>query len=353
MPTRRNSPCTACGQKHKKPVNELCPYVSVDAVDDRSSDLPCGQRSNEALSDVGSSVSSVSKDLGLKLLEKFESMEAKILSIDSKVNENAAKLAQTTQPTLTTEQWRSTGARPRVTEASTSTSDGSVHQPPQSDAVIPNMRALQTPYIESQVNQRMGDTQYSNDSSGKLFKSQRGGKETVWVKRCIPWPQNFILGGPDNSRMSFDQLNAFQFVSGFALQIREEKCITTKDCMLEYFAALFEDANDFSWSSAKSCHASVCCKMEDAKFDWLSTHDLDRCRRSYAQRAPSSKVENVQNVKSDKKIVACKFYQRNRCFQHGDHDKDDITYKHICLPCFQKGKMLRHRMTECPDRSKN
>ena len=27
-------------------------------------------------------------------------------------------------------------------------------------------------------------------------QAQRGGVENVWVKREVPWPQNYILGGP-------------------------------------------------------------------------------------------------------------------------------------------------------------
>ena len=28
-----------------------------------------------------------------------------------------------------------------------------------------------------------------------------GGGETVWVKRQVPWPQNFVLGGNNKSRI--------------------------------------------------------------------------------------------------------------------------------------------------------
>ena len=54
-------------------------------------------------------------------------------------------------------------------------------------------------------------------------KSQCGGSETVFVKKEIPWPQNYILGGNLKSRVSYDNLSISQWVSGFATIIRDEK----------------------------------------------------------------------------------------------------------------------------------
>ena len=124
---------------------------------------------------------------------------------------------------------------------------------------------------------------------------------------------------------------------------------------------MFEDANDFAWTSVKSCNAAVFCRMEEGRLDWANTNELDRCRRHHAQRHPVSKSDSSQNnqnvgqnwEKSDKKVVPCRYYQRNKCFEKRDHDKDNVTYKHVCTDCFAKGKHLRHNMFTCPDRSKN
>ena len=47
-------------------------------------------------------------------------------------------------------------------------------------------------------------------------KSQRSVNDDVTVKFKIPWPQNQVLSGSTRSRPSFDQLNVFQWVSGYA-----------------------------------------------------------------------------------------------------------------------------------------
>ena len=35
-----------------------------------------------------------------------------------------------------------------------------------------------------------------------------------------------------------------------------------KEAMLSYLISLLDDANDFSWSAAKACHAELLCHME-------------------------------------------------------------------------------------------
>ena len=80
--------------------------------------------------------------------------------------------------------------------------------------------------IQAQVDKRLrGVAQVQG--SGR-YNSQRGGSETVWVKRQVAWPQNHMRGGISKSRVSFDSLNVFQFVSGFAGNIRGEGDVDTK-----------------------------------------------------------------------------------------------------------------------------
>ena len=38
-------------------------------------------------------------------------------------------------------------------------------------------------------------------------------KEDVFIIKEIPWPQNYILGGTSKSRVSYDRLSIFQWVS--------------------------------------------------------------------------------------------------------------------------------------------
>ena len=92
-------------------------------------------------------------------------------------------------------------------------------------------------------------------------KSQHGGSETVFVKKEIPWPQNYILGGSTKSRVSYDNLSISQWVSGFASIIRDKKDLNVKQCMLDYLAEIMDDSHDFGWKTAKGAHTVLLCRM--------------------------------------------------------------------------------------------
>ena len=95
--------------------------------------------------------------------------------------------------------------------------------------------------------------------------------------------------------------------------------------------------------------------MEEARLDWADKDGLERCHRRHAQRL-NNKAEKENDLKIDlasqnwenKKTVACRFYQRDKCFHSKDHDKDNVSYKHICLKCFAKGLTRRHMVKIVP-----
>ena len=61
-------------------------------------------------------------------------------------------------------------------------------------AVVPSVAALQgVSHIQAEVDRYIRHLTNLNEA-GKL-KSQRGGSDTIFVKRQVPWPQNFVLGG--------------------------------------------------------------------------------------------------------------------------------------------------------------
>ena len=72
---------------------------------------------------------------------------------------------------------------------------------------------------------------------------------------------------------------------------KEEQNIDTKNyAMLDYLSVLMDDANDFSWQSAKASHAVLLCRMEEGKVEWSETSKIDRIRHPHAQRLPSQSV---------------------------------------------------------------
>ena len=113
--------------------------------------------------------------------------------------------------------------------------------------------------IQTVVHQRLQELTRINEQG--MFKSQRGGKDHVLVKNQVPWPQNYVKG-TSKTRVTYDSLSTFQWMSSFCSIIREEKDIQIKNAMLDYMADIMEDAQDFGWPSAKGAHALILCRME-------------------------------------------------------------------------------------------
>ena len=175
---------------------------------------------------------------------------------------------------------------------------------------------------------------------GKL-KSQRGGNQDIMVKRKVDWPQNFVLTGTTKTRPSYDALSIFQWVAGFGRIIQEESNAEIKNCMLEYLTELMEDAQDFSWTSAKASHAVLLCRMEEGRVDWNDTAKIERIRRANAQRSQTQHSNQQTSWNKDKALI-CKFYQTGQCHQKADHFSGGRKYRHVCSVCFNQ-----HPAKEC------
>ena len=237
--------CKKCNGHHTRPINSKCQNVSQNSSSD--SDRPEG----------------LSEDLSVKILQELQALSGRMSTIEDRVNQQDQAAVAVTSPTRS--------------QTSMTTSE------PESDLMLPTMDALKrSSTVQAQVDSRLRELNSLTDK-GK-FKSQRGGSETVWVKKEVPWPQNHILSGSNKSRISYDALSISQWVAGFSCIIREESDPKTRDHMLEYMTDLMEDSHDFGWSAAKASHAVLLCRMEEAKVTWGETNKIDRIRRAHAQR---------------------------------------------------------------------
>ena len=297
--------CKNCGDVHKCPINAKCPFQAKNTDDD----------------DIVNNLPSQSEDaneLNIQILAELKSLGGRMTAMEDKIaNQEATEKKQPAH--------QASGG------ASSSTTPAQLEQ-----MVVPMVSALQgSQQIQSEVDQRIRQLVELNEA-GKC-KSQRGGNEIVWVKRQVPWPQNFVLGGSNKSRISCDALNWCQWVSGFAAIAREEKNLETKNAMLEYLGEIMEDANDFSWQAAKASHAVLLCRMEEGKVEWNETHKLDRIRRAHAQRGvnQTSGAVGSKPGKSEPKTTACRFYQRGLCHHSKDHETGGYfinTFARLALP---------------------
>ena len=287
--------CGKCNKKHQRPVGKNCTAEMVP--EEKFSDLDSSVSSVTSTDDSTCGASGKSQDTNSLLLQEMK-------SLSSKMNLMEKRLATTEkQLKASTSAYQQDGKSERTKKKVLAVPQPQTSEEDSSDAelLMPSKKFIkEDPKIQQQVKARMEELKHINDRDcqGK-FKSQRSTNDDVTVKFKIPWPQNQVLSGSTRSRPSYDQLNVFQWVSGFARIAQDESNIDVKNKMLEYLADLMEDAQDFSWASAKAAHAVALCRMEDGKLSWNDTQGLDRVRRAHAQKniGPSNSNNGVSSNK--------------------------------------------------------
>ena len=205
-------------------------------------------------------------------------------------------------------------------------------------------------------------TELAKTGTVQKLKSQRGGQVEVTVKNRIKWPHEYVLSGINKERVSYDQLSITQWVAGFGRTTRDESDPEIKQHMLEYMISLMDDANDFSWTSAKASHAVLLCRMEQGEVkSYSDTLAIDRIRRANAQKhllaAQTTASQNsTYGTKFNKtsKSMPCTYFNQGICIQKKSHETRGVLYKYICAACFASGgRTFPHAEMDCKNKLKS
>ena len=319
--------CSACGGQHARPVGAKCQVVGV--------------KNNDTTVDAGLDSPD---DTNTKILNALSAVSSRLTAIEQRIEKTEEQLQNT----------KSGSDGVKLARLGTSTQeeldeDSDVGD----DAVIPTIKFLKSSkQIQSAVDHRLQELSRINDQG--MYKSQRGGKDQVMVKHQVPWPQNYVLAGTSKNRVTYDSLSTFQWMSGFCSIIREEPDVKVKNAMLDYVTDLMEDAQDFSWPSAKGAHALILCRMEEGKVNWSMSDKLDRLRRAHAQKIVTNPTTTRSSRgKMDTQGMVCKFFQTGKCIQKGDHTTNGQLYTHICAHCVTLGKRFPHALKDCRNKKEN
>ena len=322
----KNFHCSGCGGQHKRPVGVKCQFK-----DNINSDVEVSDTNTDTNNDT------VNHDI----LHALNSVSSRLTAIEQRIQKTEDQLQR--------------GSTSLSDAVASPASIGGSHRSRQSDSeeeddvVIPTTAFLKTSRgIQKAVDKRLQELATLNEQG--TFRSQRGGHDQLTVKHKIPWPQNHILAGASKSRVTYDSLSTFQWVSGFCAIIKDKSDVNTKNSMLEYLSELMEDAQDFGWTSAKGAHAVLLYKMEEGKLNWAMTEKIYRIRRAHAQ-----KVVNNASKKSSTELpgIPCKFYQNQKCPHKGDHHTSGQFYRHICSYCNTLGKRFPHALKDCRNSKKS
>ena len=300
--------CIKCGGHHVRPINRNCKM-------EKDKDTPV---------DANSQILQELRNLSGRMTQMEDKMEALGSTVSSPARSKTSSMSPQRSP--------ATSQRSQAIRS------------PEQDLILHTLSTLrQSRSIQEQVDTRIRELQGLD--KGK-FKSQRGGSETIWVKKEVAWPHNHVLGGSSKNRVNYDNLTISQWVSGFATIIRDESDLSIKNQMLEYLAEIMEDSHDFGWAAAKGSHAVLLCKMEEGRITWDETQKIDRVRRAYAHRSASLPQVTHSNKKSGTKdqSMPCRYYQKNSCSHKGNHDTGGRLYLHVCSYCHSQGKSAPHSL---------
>ena len=231
-------------------------------------------------------------------------------------------------------------------------------------AELPTIDSLkEDAMIQSKVEQRLLElSELAKTGTTQKLKSQRGGQVEVIVKNRVKWPHEYVLSGLNKERVSYDQLSVTQWVAGFARTMRDESDPEIRQYMLDYMISLMDDANDFSWISAKASHAVLLCRMEQGEIkSYSDVLAIDRIRRANAQKHVATSVAtSPQNSGLPRKFgkttksMPCTYFNQGTYLQKKSHETRGVLYKHICASCFASaGKTFPHAELECKNKHKS
>ena len=173
-----------------------------------------------------------------------------------------------------------------------------------------------------------------------------------WLKNRVKWLHEYILSGLNKERVSYDRLSVTQWVAGFGRTMREESNTEIRQHMLDYMISLMDDANDFSWISAKASHAVLLCRMEQGEVkSYADTLAIDRIRRANAPKhMPVSQTASPQNFNIVKKFgkttksMPCTYFIQGTCIQKKSHETRGCFISIFVLLVLQQQGKLFHML---------
>ena len=315
--------CSKCQEEHSRPVGKKCTKSAGESFSSAAQvPVPPSPTNEITASD--------------QILSQLHQIGEKMEAMDRRVQRTEAALEQCSSHVSllpTTSQGQS---------QYDTVSHGIDTELASSQSVVPSMSFLKNnESVQHEVEKRLTELKNLNESANKgRVKSQRGGPGEIFVKKSIDWPQHFILIGTHKTRPSYNDLTITQWVSGFVRCMQEERSEHNKTCMLDYLGNIMEDASDFSWDSAKACHAVVLTNMEADRLNWADTDKIDRIQRAHAQRHTSgAQTSGTRSIAKKGKTpytkngVICRYFQEGTCKYPTHHKTAGQFYRHACENC--------------------
>lgn len=329
MPKTREAKCSRCGVKHPAPTGKKCKQQLSSTVSEEPNTL------HEEVQVTDGQLSVNREDHIIQLLteikDKQQALDDRVMQLElSATSKSSLHQQSQVQQKVNIDDFGNNGIVPTL--ETLRNTDGIQRQ------VADRLRDLE------QATAYKGNLQYTNNS--KPIKSGRFRGAEAQVTKNVPWPHELCFVGAARKTVNYDDLTPLQFTVGFLKSVQLEKSQSTRDAMIDYFLKLAQDACDVNWPVARGANAVIYSTLEQGRVEWDQVAEIDRLRMLYTQR--SSVAENTSKGSNEKRRVICFNFNNNKCTKASDHDKDGVTYRHICRFCFSATrKPFSHSEVDC------
>ena len=337
MPKTKESKCSRCGGKHTPPTGRKCKQYLSSTVEEEPVISSIQQQTQVPATSIGMNREEHIIQLLTDIKDKQQQFDDRITQLEL----SSASKSSTERPNLNTQQ------RMNLEDYT-------------SHGIVPSLEALRaSDTVQRQVADRLKGLQqaaayqgnFNTPSNvGKVIKSGRFRGAEAHVIKNIPWPHELCFVGAARKTVSYDEITPLQFAVGFLKSVQLEQSPEVREAMLDYYIKLAQDGIDVGWNIARGANAVIYSTLEQGRVSWCQTGEMDRLRMLYTQR---STVADTHVKPADKRRVICFNFNNNKCLKDGDHDKDGVTYRHICKYCFNvTRKPFGHAEVNCKRRQR-
>jgi len=254
-----------------------------------------------------------------KLLDTVNTLGAKVLQIESKVNSSAA--------TNTAQLDTTTTAEPSTMGHDVTMDDLRRIEPLQSrvDSVLSRSLPLQ----------EEADPTPQPGPSSKLTKNPRL-SSTKRITKHILWPHQFVHR-PGVKDISFDELTLPEFVIGTCTIIQlPELSDTERNARTTHMRYLMQMSLIYPWQQVRSMYAAALEDLQSGLREWPDS--LNPLKESMLHVPSAAKQQG-----STQRISLCRLYNFGSC------NYVACKYTHMCIPCYQSTKnLMPHPARQCP-----
>jgi hypothetical protein len=188
------------------------------------------------------------------------------------------------------------------------------------------------------------------------------------------WPQDYVLWSGKQLKLYYHDLSIFEWVNSYICIVQNQTDPQTARYMMNHLKNLMEDAVFYGWEVVKQAHSVILTSLETGSLRWDQEFEMAERRRSAIIRASKGLDSNVYSASSNsnkgngqnrfqnrqqfagsgnsrnqsnmgKKVIKpCLYFNNNVCAKKGDHEENNVVYRHICNHCWANDHIIK----ECP-----